>query len=106
MSLKINYQQALNSAQYKAATSVDGPYLVIAGAGSGKTRVLIYRTAYLIEQGVKPEQVLLLTFTRRAAQEMLKRAAVILDDRCENVTGGTFHSFANTLLRRYGEHVG
>ena len=106
MSLKINYQQELNPAQYTAATSVDGPYLVIAGAGSGKTRVLIYRTAYLIERGTLPEQVLLLTFTRRAAQEMLKRAAVILDDRCEKVTGGTFHSFANTLLRRYGEYVG
>ncbi len=106
MSLKIHYQQELNPAQYQAATSVDGPYLVIAGAGSGKTRVLIYRTAYLIEQGVQPEEVLLLTFTRRAAQEMLKRAAGILDDRCEYVTGGTFHSFANALLRRYGEYVG
>jgi DNA helicase-2/ATP-dependent DNA helicase PcrA len=106
MSLKINYQQELNPAQYKAATSVDGPYLVIAGAGSGKTRVLIYRTAYLIEQGVNPEEVLLLTFTRRAAQEMLKRASMILDARCEHVTGGTFHSFANALLRRYGEYVG
>ena len=106
MSLKIDYQQELNPAQYKAATAVEGPYLVIAGAGSGKTRVLIYRTAYLIEKGVLPEQVLLLTFTRRAAQEMLKRAALILDARCENVTGGTFHSFANTLLRRYGEKVG
>ncbi len=106
MSLKIHYQQELNTAQYEAVMALEGPYLVIAGAGSGKTRVLIYRTAYLIEQGILPEQVLLLTFTRRAAQEMLKRASAILDNRCKNVVGGTFHSFANTILRHYGHHIG
>ena len=84
---------------------IKGPHLVIAGAGSGKTRVLVYRTAYLVDQGVDPRHILLLTFTRRAANEMLERAAAILDERCLNVSGGTFHSFANLILRRYGDHI-
>ncbi len=103
---KIDYKKELNSAQFDAATATKGPFLVIAGAGSGKTRVLVYRTAYLVEQGILPEQILLLTFTRRAARQMLERASLALDDRCQNVSGGTFHSFANTILRRYAEHLG
>jgi DNA helicase-2/ATP-dependent DNA helicase PcrA len=106
MTTRISYQKELNSQQYAAVTAADGPSLVIAGAGSGKTRVLVYRTAYLVELGIPPERILLLTFTRRAAQEMLERAAAILDDRCRRVAGGTFHSFANMILRRYGPHVG
>lgn len=82
-------------------SSVNGPHLIIAGAGTGKTRTITYRVAYLVELGVNPESILLLTFTRRAAQEMLRRAAILLDARCEKVAGGTFHSFANTVLRRY-----
>jgi DNA helicase II / ATP-dependent DNA helicase PcrA len=97
----IDYKNQLNPAQYEAVTSVDGPHLVIAGAGTGKTRTITYRVAYLVELGVKPEAVLLLTFTRRAAQEMLRRASVLLDARCEKVAGGTFHSFANIILRQY-----
>jgi DNA helicase-2/ATP-dependent DNA helicase PcrA len=97
----IDYKNQLNPAQYEAVTSVDGPHLIIAGAGTGKTRTITYRVAYLVELGVKPESILLLTFTRRAAQEMLRRASILLDARCEKVAGGTFHSFANTVLRQY-----
>jgi len=96
----------LNHAQYAAATHGDGPILVIAGAGSGKTRTLVYRMAYLIEQGVAPESILLLTFTRRAAQEMLHRAGELTSGTCRRVMGGTFHATANILLRRYGHHLG
>jgi DNA helicase-2/ATP-dependent DNA helicase PcrA len=99
--LTIDYRNSLNPAQYEAVTSVNGPHLIIAGAGTGKTRTITYRVAYLVELGVKPESILLLTFTRRAAGEMLRRAAILLDARCEKVAGGTFHSFANTVLRRY-----
>lgn len=98
---QIDYRNQLNSAQYEAVTSVEGPHLVIAGAGTGKTRTITYRVAYLVELGVKPETILLLTFTRRAAQEMLRRASILLDARCEKVSGGTFHSFANSVLRQY-----
>jgi DNA helicase-2/ATP-dependent DNA helicase PcrA len=97
----IDYKNQLNPAQYDAVTSTDGPHLIIAGAGTGKTRTITYRVAYLVELGVKPESILLLTFTRRAAQEMLRRASILLDSRCEKVAGGTFHSFANLVLRQY-----
>jgi DNA helicase-2/ATP-dependent DNA helicase PcrA len=104
--LTINYKQDLNEAQYEAVTSVDGPHLVIAGAGTGKTRTIVYRVAYLVELGVKPDHILLLTFTRKAAQEMLRKAAILLDSRCENISGGTFHSFANNVLRKYAPLIG
>ncbi|MBU0728637.1 MAG: ATP-dependent helicase [Proteobacteria bacterium] len=99
-------RQALNEAQYQAVTSKDGPVLVIAGAGSGKTRTLVYRVAFLVEQGILPENILLLTFTRKAAQEMLHRASLLLDETCRQVTGGTFHAVANLLLRRYAGIIG
>jgi DNA helicase II / ATP-dependent DNA helicase PcrA len=99
-------QQDLNRAQLEAATTIDGPVLVIAGAGSGKTRTLVYRMAYLLEQGIPPENILLLTFTRKSAQEMLARAACLVDQSCQRVLGGTFHAVANLLLRRYGHHLG
>lgn len=98
---QIDYRNQLNPAQYAAVSSVNGPHLIIAGAGTGKTRTITYRVAYLVELGVKPESILLLTFTRRAAQEMLRRASMLLDARCEKVSGGTFHSFANLILRQY-----
>lgn len=99
---KIDYANSLNERQYLAATAVNGPILVIAGAGSGKTRTIVYRTAYLVENGISPESILLLTFTRKAAQQMLSKASELLNDmRCERIMGGTFHSFANYLLRRY-----
>ena len=103
---KIGYASELNPSQLEAVEIRKGPALVIAGAGSGKTRTLIYRMARLVEDGATPEQVLLLTFTRKAAGEMLRRASHILDERCGHVSGGTFHSFANQVLRRYGKHVG
>ena len=103
---RIDYANELNASQHEAATSVNGPHLVIAGAGTGKTRTIVYRVAYLVELGVKPEHILLLTFTRKAAQEMLRRAAILLDDRCEKVGGGTFHSFANGVLRKYAALIG
>ncbi len=98
---RINYRNELNPAQYAAVSSVNGPHLIIAGAGTGKTRTITFRVAYLVELGVKPESILLLTFTRRAAQEMLRRASILLDARCDKVAGGTFHSFANLVLRQY-----
>ena len=102
----IRYEEVLNPAQYEAVTTLQGPLLVIAGAGSGKTRTLTYRVARLVEQGVPPGSILLLTFTRKASSEMLRRAASLLDHRCERVAGGTFHSFANSTLRRYAQKLG
>ncbi|MBN1841212.1 MAG: ATP-dependent helicase [Deltaproteobacteria bacterium] len=102
----IPYKEVLNPAQYEAVTTLQGPLLVVAGAGSGKTRTLTYRVARLVEEGVPPGSVLLLTFTRKASQEMLRRAAVVLDERCEKVAGGTFHSFANLTLRRHAKEIG
>ncbi|MFI5201868.1 MAG: ATP-dependent helicase [Candidatus Kapaibacterium sp.] len=104
---KVKYDQELNAAQLEAVKHVNGPALVIAGAGTGKTRTLTYRVARLVEMGVDPKSILLLTFTRRAAQEMLRRAAALLHDRsAENVAGGTFHSFANLTLRHYASLIG
>ena len=101
----INYKEALNPTQLEAVTYTEGPLLVIAGAGSGKTRTLTYRVARLVETGVSPSSILLLTFTRKAAQEMLQRATQLLDSRCERVSGGTFHSFANAILRKYAAYL-
>ncbi len=96
----------LNEAQCEAVTTINGPVLVIAGAGSGKTRTLVHRLAYLVEQGISPKEILLLTFTRKAAQEMTGRAGFLMGGECQQVMGGTFHAMANLLLRRYGHHVG
>ncbi len=98
---KVDYENELNKPQLEAVMQKDGSILVIAGAGSGKTKTLTYRVARLIEDGVNPSDILLLTFTKKAAQEMLSRAAIVLDSRCEQVAGGTFHSFANIILRKY-----
>lgn len=104
--LSIDYAAALNSQQLAAVTAGEGPSLVIAGAGSGKTRTLVYRVAYLIDSGIDPSHILLLTFTRKSAQEMLDRAGELIGVRSEQVRGGTFHSVANVLLRRYGRSIG
>ncbi len=103
---KIDYENELNSKQLEAVIAKEGAFLVIAGAGSGKTKTLTYRTARLIEDGVSPENILLLTFTKKASAEMLNRASLVLDDRCEDVAGGTFHSFSNMILRRYSKFLG
>ncbi|BCO08351.1 DNA helicase [Desulfolithobacter dissulfuricans] len=99
-------REVLNEAQFAAVTHGEGPVLVIAGAGSGKTRTLVYRMAHLIRQGVEPESILLLTFTRRAAEEMMWRAGQLTGQSCQRIMGGTFHATANMLLRRYGHHLG
>jgi DNA helicase-2/ATP-dependent DNA helicase PcrA len=96
----------LNTAQAEAVLHQEGPLLIIAGAGSGKTKTLVHRVAHLIRYGVQPEKIILLTFTRKAAQEMLKRAVHLGDPRCSAVSGGTFHAFAGTVLRRFGTHIG
>jgi DNA helicase II / ATP-dependent DNA helicase PcrA len=103
---RILYEEVLNSSQLRAVTTHDGPLLVIAGAGSGKTRTLVYRVARLVEAGVPPESILLLTFTRKAAGEMLERAASLADKRCRFVSGGTFHSLAHRVLRGASHHLG
>ncbi len=104
--LSRNYAEELNPQQLAAVEAVDGPALVIAGAGSGKTRTLVYRVARLIDLGIPPSSILLLTFTRKAAQEMLERVCLLIGLRSQQVSGGTFHSTANLLLRHYGHPVG
>ncbi len=98
---QIDYRAQLNDEQYEAVTAKPGPILVIAGAGSGKTRTLTYRVAYLIENGVEPENILLLTFTNKASREMLERVGNLLPRDISRIWGGTFHSVANRLLRRH-----
>ena len=100
-----DFRRTLNDSQLKAVTTTDGPILVIAGAGSGKTRVIEYRVLNLIRQKISPNSILLLTFTRKAAREMLSRASQH-DPRCKNVDGGTFHSFAYRILKKYARSIG
>ena len=102
----ITYKDLLNEAQYKAVMHDNGAALLVAGAGTGKTRTLVYRLARLVESGVDPSQILLLTFTRRAAHEMLRRASHILDERCKRVEGGTFHHYCSKLLHQYASSFG
>src|SRR5215472_148321 len=104
--LQIDYARELNPQQYSAVTAPPGPALVIAGAGSGKTRTLIYRVAYLLEQGIPPERALLLTFTNKAAKEMMRRVADLLGQELSALWGGTFHSIGNRILRHHAELVG
>ncbi len=102
----IDYNSALNAEQCAAVQAGDGPVLIIAAAGTGKTRTLIYRVAYLVEQGVDPGSILLLTFTNRAAREMLDRARDLVGPSVSGLWGGTFHHFANRVLRRHAEVLG
>jgi DNA helicase-2/ATP-dependent DNA helicase PcrA len=101
-----NFAASLNPEQAAAATFGDGPLLIVAGAGTGKTRTLVHRVAHLIGRGVSPERILLLTFTRRAAQEMLSRAERLVGSASRKVHGGTFHATAHRLLRRFGAAAG
>src|SRR5580658_6236118 len=103
---QIDYRAQLNDEQYAAVTAKPGPILVIAGAGSGKTRTLTYRVAYLIENGVEPENILLLTFTNKASREMLERVGNLMPHDISRIWGGTFHSVANRLLRRHANEIG
>ena len=104
--LTLDYAADLDRQQFAAATAGRGATLVVAGAGTGKTRTLTYRVAYLVETGVPPEGIVLLTFTRRAAREMTDRASALLDGRCERVRGGTFHAVCLEILRRYADRLG
>ena len=100
----INYEK-LNKFQYEAVMHDKGPALLLAGAGTGKTRTLIYRVAHLIESGVSPESILLLTFTNKAANEMKERAEKMLKEKC-GITACTYHSFCVKMLRFYGKMAG
>jgi len=103
---KVDYQKELNAEQLKVVQAGDGPVLVLAGAGSGKTRTIVYRVAYLLEHGVKPDEILLVTFTNKAAKEMLFRTEALLGSFPNGLWGGTFHHVANLLLRRFGQAIG
>jgi len=103
---KIDYESELNPQQLKAVLASDGPALVIAGAGSGKTRVVTYRVAYLLERGVSPEEILLLTFTKKAAGEMLRRVEDLVMVDAARIWGGTFHHVGNRILRQHAELLG
>jgi DNA helicase-2/ATP-dependent DNA helicase PcrA len=104
--LRIDYEKELNEQQREAVTSPPGPALVIAGAGSGKTRTLTYRVGFLLEQGIPPDRILLLTFTNKAAREMMGRVASLVGRDVEGIWGGTFHSIGNRVLRLYADLAG
>ena len=102
----IDYVAELNEQQLAAVTSPGGASLVIAGAGSGKTRTLTYRVAWLLENGIKPWNILLLTFTNKAAREMTSRVSELLGPDSDGIWGGTYHSIGNRILRRHAEAIG
>ena len=103
---RVRYEDELNSEQLEVVHAGEGPLLVIAGAGSGKTRALTYRVSRLIEDGVDPSEILLLTFTNKASREMLSRVEELVTIDTRRIWGGTFHSMGNRLLRRYAEPLG
>src|SRR3989440_1646464 len=105
-SIHIDYAAELNEQQLAAVTAEPGPQLIIAGAGSGKTRTLTYRVAYLLENGIDPRNILLLTFTNKAARQMLDRVTNLLPIDASGIWGGTFHSIGNRMLRRHGSALG
>ncbi len=102
----IDYEKELNPSQFEVVTKADGPALVLAGAGSGKTRTLVYRVAYLLEKGVRPEEILLVTFTNKAANEMRSRVESLLKTKAKGLWCGTFHHVANRILRQWGKPLG
>src|ERR1039457_433700 len=104
--LQIDYARELNEQQYAAVTAPPGPSLVIAGAGSGKTRTLIYRVAYLLAQGIPADRIQLLTFTNKAAKEMMRRVADLLGQELASLWGGTFHAIGNRILRQHASLLG
>ncbi len=105
-SFSLDYKAELNEEQYAAVSSQPGPALVIAGAGSGKTRTLTYRVAFLIEKGFEPKNILLLTFTNKASREMLERVKELVPVDISDLWGGTFHSICNRILRRHAGDIG
>src|SRR5437016_4345443 len=103
---RVRYEEELNSEQLEVVMAGEGPLLVIAGAGSGKTRALTYRVSRLIEDGIDPQEILLLTFTNKAAREMLSRVEQLVTIDTRRIWGGTFHSVGSRLLRRYADAIG
>src|SRR5436309_6314273 len=106
VNFQIDYASELNPQQHAAVTAPPGPALVIAGAGAGKTRTLTYRVAFLLEQGIPADRILLLTFTNKAAGEMMRRVADLLGGDIPSLWGGTFHSIGNRILRRHADLLG
>ena len=106
VNLQIEYAHELNPQQLAAVTAPPGPALVIAGAGSGKTRTLTYRVAYLLEQGIPADRILLLTFTNKAAGEMMRRVSDLLGHELRSLWGGTFHSIGARILRIHADTLG
>src|SRR5271168_1326739 len=104
--LNIDYPRELNEQQLAAVTAPPGPALVIAGAGSGKTRTLTYRVGFLLEQGIPADRILLLTFTNKAAKEMMRRVSELLGQDMPSLWGGTFHGIGNRMLRVHAELLG
>ena len=102
----IDFKKELNADQYQAVTAPNGPALVLAGAGSGKTRTLTYRVAYLMEQGAAPESILLLTFTNKASRQMLERVVELTGIGGHRFLGGTFHHVGGQALRMFGDLIG
>ncbi len=102
----IDYAAALNAEQYEAVTSKPGKALVIAGAGSGKTRTLTYRVSWLLDQGENPRSILLLTFTNKSAREMVERVRNLVKGDVNDLWAGTFHSICNRILRRHADEIG
>jgi DNA helicase-2/ATP-dependent DNA helicase PcrA len=106
VNLRVDYQAELNAQQLAAVTAPPGPSLVIAGAGSGKTRTLTYRVGFLLEQGIPPDRILLLTFTNKAAREMMRRVSDLLGQDLPSLWGGTFHAIGNRMLRQHARRLG
>jgi len=105
VNFKVDYQKELNAEQYSVVMGGDSASLVLAGAGSGKTRTLVYRVVYLLEKGVPAENIMLVTFTNKAAKEMLERIELVLGGESRGLWGGTFHHIGNRLLRIYGQAI-
>jgi len=103
---EINFKEDLNEEQLNIINNIKGPNLVIAGAGSGKTRTITYSVAKLLLSGIRPNQIMLVTFTNKAANEMVKRVETLLGKRPKGIWGGTFHSIANRFIRRYAKMLG
>lgn len=106
MAQSVDFRGSLNEEQFAVVSAPAGPLLVLAAAGTGKTRTLVHRVAYLVESGVAPDRILLLTFTNRAAKEMLERAAKLVAEGVGGMWGGTFHHMANRILRRHAASIG